>query len=512
MFVVIMRVMLVILDGWGLGKDVVHSAVAHASTPFVDRCWAEHPHSALIASGPSVGLPDGQMGNSEVGHTHIGAGRVVDQMLLRLHKEVETGQFYRHRSLLQFFAEVRARGARVHLMGLLSEGGVHAHTQHLEALCKFAQQEEVNKVYVHAFLDGRDMPPASAAGLLQRLEPKIAAYGAKLTSCTGRYYAMDRNQRWERTKIAYDALVTGQGVGYTHLQEAIHKAYAAGVTDEFLLPHVRLGADGKPLATLRPHDYVICFNFRPDRMCQLVQLLTGEKTRTDCLSPPPLHFATMTRYYPYQKEVRVLYKNQVLVNTLGAVLEQANKRQLRVAETEKYPHVTYFFSGGQHTPFHGEERLMCPSPTVATYDLQPEMAAATLTEHLITHLPTQQHDFICLNYANPDMVGHTGVFDATVRACSFVDNCLQKVAHAARKANYHVLIIADHGNAECMRLPNGSPHTAHTTNPVPCILLQPKDKRMLTLRNGTLVDVAPTVLKLMELPQPKEMTGTALYG
>lgn len=504
-----MPVLLIILDGWGLSAEVAGSAVAAAETPFMDACWKKQPHSQLITSGEAVGLPPGQMGNSEVGHTHIGAGRVIYQDLLRINQEIARGQLPQHPTLIRLLSEAKARGAQVHFMGLLSTGGVHAHVDHLEALCQVAQARGIVRSYVHAFLDGRDMPPRSAARLLKELRPRLLPLGAEIVSCTGRYYAMDRDKRWARTQKTYQALSKGIGTRCKHIASALEAAYSAGISDEFLPPHILSDEQGAPVAYLKPQDLLICFNFRPDRMRQLMHMLTQAPHPEQGTEPLRLHGATLTNYDPRFKHLSILYEKENVRNTLGETLAQAGKKQLRMAETEKYPHVTFFFSGGREAPFVGEERILCPSPKVATYDLRPEMSAAAITQRLGPLLQAQVFDFICLNYANPDMVGHTGVFEAATRACAYVDSCAAEITKKARKAGYSVLIIADHGNAECMKHPDGSPHTAHTTNPVPCVLLS--DKKGLRLRNGTLIDVAPTVLKLMDLPQPMDMKGSALY-
>ena len=498
-----MRIALIILDGWGLPKNDAHSAIAEAATPCMDACWRKFPHSQLNTSGSAVGLLEGQMGNSEVGHVHIGAGRTVPQPLLRIHQAIKQHHFQENAALLRLFSEAKARNGRIHLLGLVSKGGVHAHTQHLEALCALAQQQACRSVFVHAFLDGRDMAPCSGSDLLTQFEPRLQALGAKIATFTGRYYAMDRDKRWPRTQKACDAITLGHGISCTSVQQALQASYSDAITDEFVLPHVVSGHDGLPVGLLQSNDLLICFNFRPDRMIQLVSRLT--------CAIPDLHYATMTRYAPDDKKAVVLYGQEVLKSTLGEALSVAGKSQLRAAESEKYPHVTYFLSGGQHSPFLHEERLLCPSPKVATYDLQPKMSAFELTEAILGHLRAKTHDFVCINYANADMVGHTGIFEATVEACTAVDQCLSKVISAAQQADYGVLIMADHGNAEQMRYPDGNPHTAHTINPVPCILLPPKGLIVNKLRDGDLIDIAPTILKLMGLEQPKEMTGKALY-
>ena len=504
------RVLLIILDGWGLGSDPSRSAIAQAETPFMDRCQQDELHSELITSGEQVGLPRGQMGNSEVGHTHIGAGRVIDQELLRINKEIASGRLYKHEKLRKLFSEVK-RGQNVHFMGLFSGGGVHSQVHHLEALCKVAQEAGLSRTHIHAFMDGRDTPPYGGADLLSEMRPRLSALGAEIATCMGRYYAMDRDHRWARTQKAYEAMVLGQGNPCSDLPSVLKKAYQKGQSDEFLLPQLLLDAEGNPFPRLKEGDLLISFNFRPDRMRQLVAALTQKDRSIPDMSPLAIRCATMTSYDVRFNGIEVLYESKNLKHTLGEVLSRSAKRQLRIAETEKYPHVTFFFSGGQEEPFEGEERIICPSPQVATYDLEPEMSALALTHRLLPLLKTQAFDFVCLNFANPDMVGHTGILEAAIRGCSCVDRCAESLTAAALASKYDVLIIADHGNAEYMRRADGTPHTSHTTNPVPCVLIPSPGRRCSSLRNGTLIDVAPTVLSLMDLSIPKEMSGRPLY-
>ena len=506
-----MRALLIILDGWGLSNDKYASAIIQAKTPFIDQCLSSASHSQLTASGELVGLPKGQMGNSEVGHTHIGAGRVVYQDLPRIHKEITSARMYQYKKLIQLFKDAQSREANVHFMGLFSKGGVHAHTDHLIALCKTAHQQGINRTYVHAFLDGRDTPPRSAIEILRKEEPQLLAEGARIATCVGRYYAMDRDKRWTRTQQAYDLLTKGKGTPCKNLSEALQTSYAEDISDEFFPPHFITNERDEPLSLLRPGDLLLCFNFRSDRMRQLVQVLTQSKEPSTGMSPMSIQCATMSCYDESFKNISILYEKEHLSDTIGEVISSSSKTQLRIAETEKYPHVTYFFSGGTEQSFRGEKRILCPSPKVATYDLQPEMSAIAIAKQLTPLLEAQTYDFVCLNFANPDMVGHTGVFSAAVQACECVDRCAARVATVARAANYSVLIIADHGNVECMLQKDGSPHTSHTTNPVPCILLPPKSFYPISLRSGTLTDVAPTLLKIMGLSQPKVMTGRPLY-
>lgn len=501
------KLMLMILDGWGLAPPSQHSAIAQANTPFLDTL--AYPHSQLMASGQAVGLPEGQMGNSEVGHMNLGAGRVVDQPLVSINKAIEAGTFYNNKALLAAFAYAKTHQKAVHLMGLVSDGGVHAHLDHLKALCQAAQAQAVERLFIHAFTDGRDTAPQSAVQFLSALEAHLQTTTGQLASVIGRYYAMDRDQRWERTQVAYDALVHGQGTCARDWRKALAQAYAQGVTDEFLQPILLTDHEGNPRACLQAGDVVLCFNFRTDRSRQLTQVLTQPALPNVAMRPLALHYLTMTAYDARFQGVQALFARAPLSNTLGEVLSKYGKKQLRIAETEKYPHVTYFFSGGREMPFPGEQRILCPSPQVATYDLAPAMAAPAITAKVLPVLAQQHIDFICLNFANADMVGHTGVFEATVQACEVIDQCIKKVVNKALANNYTTLIVADHGNAEKMRDEQGCPYTAHTACPVPCILI---DQRVSgILRDGKLADVAPTILQCMELPVPAAMTGQPLY-
>ena len=502
------KVLLMILDGWGLGNDPKVSAIDQADVPYFRSIWSKYPHSTLEASGLAVGLPEGQMGNSEVGHMNIGAGRVVYQDLVRINQAVKTGELASNPVLKEAFGHARRAGKPVHLIGLVSDGGVHSHIGHLKGLCTAAQAEGLTDVFIHAFTDGRDTDPKGGAAYLRDLQKHLDSSTGKIASVVGRYFAMDRDNRWERIKLAYDLMVKGAGRKSADAVAAVEASYAEGVTDEFIKPVVILGEDGQPLAVIRDGDVVICFNFRTDRGRQITQALTQQDHHEQDMHKLGLHYVTMTSYDDTFTGVRVMFEKDNLRNTLGEVLAGAGRKQIRIAETEKYPHVTFFFSGGREEQFTAESRLLCPSPKVATYDLKPEMSAEDIRDAILPELDKKEADFICLNFANPDMVGHTGDFRAAVKACETVDRCNSAVTESARKNGYSVLVIADHGNADVMINPDGSPNTAHTTNPVPCILVD--DTYSGPLRSGKLGDLAPTILKLMGVPVPAEMTGDIL--
>ena len=493
---------LVILDGWGIGRHDRSDAIWNAKTPFTDMLWDTFPHASLRTDGEHVGLPEGQMGNSEVGHMNIGAGRIVWQMLVRINKAFSDGSISENTMLQKVFA---CKG-NLHLMGLVSDGGVHSHIDHAIALGKMAAEAGVKNVFIHAFLDGRDTDPKSGLNFIKRLQDELNGTGVNLSTAVGRYYAMDRDKRWERVKKAYDLMVNGVGEYVASAEAGIAAQYEAGITDEFMEPLRFLpGSEG----LICEGDTVLCFNFRTDRGRQITRALTQENFPDQGMRALSLDYYTLTEYDETFKIAGVIFENQNLTDTLGEVLSGAGKTQLRAAETEKYPHVTFFFSGGREEPFLGEERIMAASPKVATYDLQPEMSAHELTQNAIAFLEEKQPDFICLNFANPDMVGHTGVFNAIVKACETVDDCLRRLVEVGLKHQYHFLIIADHGNADMAVNEDGSPNTAHTTNPVPCWLVSQTINPHL--HNGILADVAPTILKMMQLPQPTAMTGRALF-
>jgi len=504
------KLILVILDGWGHGPNPAVSAIAKAHTPFVDQLYKDYPHSELTTFGEEVGLPDGQMGNSEVGHLNIGAGRIVYQELARINKAIQDRELHQNPVLLDALQYAKENNKPVHLMGLVSDGGVHSHINHLMALCDIVEEQGVAETYIHAFTDGRDCGPKTGAGFMAQLESYIEDKPVVLASVIGRYYAMDRDKRWERVKKAYDLLVNGIGKQSNDLQKEFAASYANEITDEFMEPLVcYTNQNDQTRGRIQEGDVVLCFNFRTDRPREITQVLSQEDFPEYGMKKLALRYLTMTRYDETFKAIDVLFHKEDLQNTLGQVLSEAGRSQVRIAETEKYPHVTFFFSGGREAPFEGEQRIMIPSPKVATYDLQPEMSARELTAAIIEDIKTNEPDFICLNYANTDMVGHTGVFEAAVRAAETVDQCLEKLIATAQEHHYSALIIADHGNADYMINEDGTPHTAHTKNPVPCFFVSSKGKG-LQLENGKLADVAPTILGVLGIPQPKAMTGKNL--
>ena len=501
------RVVLMILDGWGISPDPAVSAVAQANTPFVDSLSATAVHNVLHTDGMHVGLPEGQMGNSEVGHVNLGAGRVVYQDLAKINMAVKQDTLKDEAVLQDAFAYAKTNNKAVHFLGLVSDGGVHAHINHLEGLLKAAHAAAVPKSYVHAFTDGRDVDPKSGAGFLAKVQAICATTNAHLASVVGRYFAMDRDQRWERVKKAYDVLVHGTGTTTENLDKVMQTNYAAGTTDEFIEPIV-LPEDGDIAAgRVKEGDVVIFFNFRTDRGRELTQALNQVAFPEYGMEPLSLHYVTLTNYDESFKDVKVVYDKENIAQTLGDVLSKAGKKQIRIAETEKYPHVTFFFNGGREEPFDGEERILCPSPKVATYDLQPEMSAYDIRDAIVPKLKAQATDFVCLNFANPDMVGHTGDMAAAIKACEVVDGCTADVVAAAKEGGYSVIIIADHGNCDTMINPDGSPNTAHTTNLVPVYLIDADAK---SINEGALCDIAPTVLELMGVDQPTAMTAKSL--
>ena len=499
-----------ILDGWGITVDPKVSAIFQANTPFYDTLLEKYPNSRLQASGLSVGLPDGQMGNSEVGHMNIGAGRVVYQDLVKINKSVDEQTLDNNETLVDALDHARKNGKDVHFMGLLSDGGVHSHINHLKGLCTIAANYGVKNLHVHAFTDGRDTDPKSGLGFLKELDTHMAGTTGQIASITGRYYAMDRDKRWERVKLAYDAMVKGAGIKSTDLFKSVEESYDGDVTDEFIKPIVKVDETGNPVGLIKPGDVVLCFNFRTDRGRQITTALTQRDFPDHDMKKLDLYYVTMTNYDDTFEGVKVIFDKDNLHNTLGEVLSRMGKKQIRIAETEKYPHVTFFFSGGREETFEGEKRILCPSPKVPTYDLKPEMSAEDIRDKIIPELESGEPDFICLNFANPDMVGHTGVFQAAVKACETVDKCAREVVEKALEHGYTAIIIADHGNSDIMLNPDGTPHTAHTTSLVPCILVDNEYKK--PVNDGKLGDLAPTILALMGLEIPKEMTGEILLS
>ncbi|MDE0559474.1 2,3-bisphosphoglycerate-independent phosphoglycerate mutase [Algoriphagus sp. NF] len=504
------NVLLMILDGWGIATNPAVSAIDKAKTPFVDSLYQNYPHAKLDASGLAVGLPEGQMGNSEVGHMNIGAGRVVYQDLVKINQAVKNGELKDHPILTEAFESAKKNKKKVHFMGLVSDGGVHAHIDHLKGLCDAAKHHELEDVFIHAFTDGRDTDPKGGVKYLQDLENHLQKSTGKIASVVGRYYAMDRDNRWERVKLAYDALVNGEGEKSKNILAAIQKSYDNGVTDEFIRPIIHVGADNKPLGIMTDGDVVVCFNFRTDRGREITQVLTQRDFEDFNMKKLDLDYITFTNYDDTFQGIKVLFEKDNLSNTLGEVLERAGKKQIRIAETEKYPHVTFFFSGGREKEFEGESRILCPSPKVATYDLKPEMSAYEIASKINPELKRKSANFICLNFANADMVGHTGDFDAAVKACEAVDECAKSVIETALENDYTIIVIADHGNSDMMINEDGTPNTAHTTNLVPFIVVDKHDR--FELADGKLGDLAPSILKLMGVAVPEEMTGNILIN
>jgi len=499
------KVILVIMDGWGLGQKKESDAIQNANTPFVSSLYDKYPHTTLVTCGRAVGLPEGQMGNSEVGHLNLGAGRIVYQELERINVAIENGEFEKNPALLQSINYAKENQKPLHLMGLVSNGGVHSHIDHLKALTTICKQHGLEKVYIHAFTDGRDTDPKSGINFLEDLQQHLEKTTGRIATIIGRYYAMDRDKRWERIKIAYDALVHRTGEVTTNIFSAITDSYQNNVTDEFLKPIINAET---PNSEMMDGDAVICFNFRTDRCREITEVLTQTAFPDYNMKPLKLNYTTMTLYEHTFKNIHVIFQKDDLVNTLGDVLAQNNRTQIRIAETEKYPHVTFFFSGGREVPFEGERRILIPSPKVATYDLKPEMSAYQVTDALLPEIKKQSADFICLNYANADMVGHTGVWYAVIKAVETVDKCVKEIVTTALENNYTVFLTADHGNADYVVNDDGTPNTAHTKNLVPLFIID-KEWRG-TVHPGKLGDIAPTILTMMKLPIPKEMTGKIL--
>ena len=501
------KVILMILDGWGKSPDPKVSAIDNANVPFINSLYKKYPNAQLRTDGLNVGLPEGQMGNSEVGHMNLGAGRIVYQDLAKINLAVAHKTMSQEQPLIDAFQYAKDNNKAIHFLGLVSDGGVHSHTSHLRSLIDVSQDFGLEKVFIHAFTDGRDVDPKSGKKYIEDLENYIKNSTVKIASVVGRYYAMDRDKRWERVKLAYDLIVNGIGKHTVNLADSFAESYANNVTDEFIHPLTVVDKDDKPIATIQNDEVVIFFNFRTDRGRELTEALSQKDFHEHNMHKLNLYYVTMTNYNDTYQNVHVVYDKDNITETLGEVLEKHNKTQIRIAETEKYPHVTFFFSGGREQPFHGETRILRNSPKVATYDLQPEMSAFELKDALVPELKEGKVDFVCLNFANGDMVGHTGVMAAAIKACEAVDKCVKEVVEAALENNYTTLIIADHGNCETMINPDGSPNTAHTTNPVPIILV---DKELKTIHDGVLGDLAPTILELIGIEKPDVMTGKSL--
>ena len=496
---------LIILDGWGHGDKTISDAIHHAKTPFIDSLYQDYPNSELLTYGKHVGLPEGQMGNSEVGHLNIGAGRIVYQDLARINIACKDNSISKMDGLKSSLSIAKKNKGSLHIMGLVSDGGIHSHQHHLYKLCELARKEEVENVFIHAFTDGRDCDPKSGKQFISDLEKNL--FGAKIASLCGRYYAMDRDNRWDRIKKSYDLMVKGIGRKTSNLTKSVQDSYNDGITDEFIKPIVCVNQNLEPIAKIKDGDSVICFNFRTDRCREITTALTQSNIPNLQMKKLDLHYTTMTNYDDSFKNVNVIYEKENIKNTIGEILSSNNLSQIRIAETEKYPHVTFFFSGGREKVFKNEKRLMIDSPKVATYDLQPEMSAKIVTSKIIKELEKGNDDFICLNFANPDMVGHTGDYNAIINAVEVVDECTGKVIESGLKNDYAFLVIADHGNADMVKNTDGSPNTAHTTNPVPCFLINTDYNK---IQNGILADIAPTILNIMGITVPKEMTGKIL--
>lgn len=496
------------MDGWGLGKVKSSDAIQNAHVPFVSSLYANYPNTTLTTCGEDVGLPEGQMGNSEVGHLNLGAGRIVYQELQRINVAIREGEFAKNKTLLDSINYAKTNNKPLHLLGLVSNGGVHSHINHLKAILDVCKEQGLQNVFIHAFTDGRDCDPKSGLGFIKELQQHADTTVGQIATVNGRYYAMDRDNRWERIKLAYDAMVNAVGNKAHSAVEAIEKSYQENITDEFIKPTVIVDANGNPTATIQDGDAVICFNFRTDRCREITKALTQLDFPQYNMHTLQLHYTTMTEYDATFKNVHVIFENDNLNHTLGEVIEANGLKQIRIAETEKYPHVTFFFSGGREKPFEGESRIMIPSPKVATYDLQPEMSAIEVTNAIVPEIEKEEASFICLNYANADMVGHTGVWQAAIKAAETVDTCVERVVTAALQHGYTVFLTADHGNADYMINEDGTPNTAHTLNLVPFFIID-KDWKG-TIKKGKLGDLAPTILTMMGLPIPAEMSGNVL--
>ena len=501
------KVLLMILDGWGIGDKSKSDVIYSMNPEYINAMTAKYPHAELKTDGENVGLPEGQMGNSEVGHLNIGAGRVVYQDLVKINRACRDNSILENKEIVKAFEYAKANGVNVHFMGLVSDGGVHSSLDHLFKLCDISKHYGIEKTFVHCFMDGRDTDPRSGKGFIEKLEEHMAKSTGKIASIIGRYYAMDRDKRWERVKIAYDQLVNGVGEKSTNMVEAMQKSYDEGTTDEFVKPIVNVDAEGNAIGTIKPNDVVIFFNYRNDRAKELTIVLTQKDMPEEGMHTMPLHYCCMTPYDATFEGLHILFDKENVPNTLGEYVAAQGLKQLRIAETEKYAHVTFFLNGGREAEFEGEERILVASPKVATYDLQPEMSAYEVKDKLVAALGEQKYDFICLNFANGDMVGHTGVYEAIEKAVKAVDECVKDVVEAAKANGYEVVQIADHGNADNAVNADGTPNTAHSLNPVPIVVVS---ERVAKVKNGILADVAPTVLDLMGLEKPAEMTGESL--
>jgi len=501
------KALLMILDGWGIGNKTKADVISQGDTPYIDSLLAKYPNSQLHTDGENVGLPKGQMGNSEVGHLNIGAGRLIFQDLVKINKAVEDNSISKNLVLSEAFQYAKDNNKAVHFLGLVSDGGVHSSQKHLYKLCDITKGFGLEDVYIHAITDGRDTDPHSGKGYLQKLVDHLKTSNGRIASLIGRYYTMDRDKRWDRIKKGYDLMTAGIGENSTDVIDAISKSYEAGLTDEFINPVVFVDDNNEPIGLIKDEDVVICFNFRTDRLRQITTVLTQEDLPKNNMHTFDLHYLTMTRYDENFKNVHIIYDKENVKNTIGELLAKAGKKQLRIAETEKFAHVTFFFSGGRDAEFKGETRILVPSPKVATYDLQPEMSAYIVADKLVAELKKQEQDFVCLNFANGDMVGHTGIYEAILKAVKAIDENVKNVVEAAKANGYTVMIIADHGNADNAVNPDGSPNTAHSLNPVPCILVSDDYKE---IKNGILADVAPTLLSIMGMKIPKDMTGKVL--
>jgi len=501
------KFILIILDGWGKGNGTKSDAINNGETPYINKLLSKYPNSQLLTSGEDVGLPEGQMGNSEVGHMNIGAGRIVYQDLVKINKAIKDNSITENKQLVDAFTYAKENNKAVHFLGLISDGGVHSLDSHLYKLCDITKDYDLDKVYIHAITDGRDTDPKSGKQYIQNLENHLENSNGTIASLIGRYYTMDRDKRWERVKEGYDLMINGKGKKVTNIVDAVADSYTNDITDEFIKPIIKVDEKGNPIATIKEDDVVICFNYRTDRLREITTVLTQQDMLEQDMKTVNLNYLTMTKYDESFKHITVIYDKENVQNTLGHVISSLGKKQLRIAETEKFAHVTFFMSGGTDTKFKGEERILIQSPKVATYDLQPEMSAYEVTEALTNEIKKQKHDLIILNFANGDMVGHTGIYEAILKAVKAVDECVKDVIETAKANNYDALIIADHGNADYTINEDGSPNTAHSLNPVPSILISNDYKK---INSGILADVAPTILKIMNISIPKEMTGKVL--